>query len=54
MAAIAQIAAVAAGMAILAAAHFDFWSRSLLKNAAVAVGLALVAALLIAASRTLT
>ncbi|MBN8989145.1 MAG: hypothetical protein J0H42_12925 [Rhizobiales bacterium] len=49
----AQVAAVAAGLAILAAAHFDFWNRSLLKSAAVAVGLALVAAWLIAASRAI-
>ena len=54
MAAMAQVAAVAAGMAILAAMQLDIWSRSPLKSVVLAGGLGVVGALLIAAARTLT
>jgi hypothetical protein len=52
-----HIATVAAGLAILAAVHVDFWliaSRSPLKAAALAVGLAAVGALLVTAARTMS
>jgi hypothetical protein len=52
-----HVATVAAGLAILAAVHMDFWliaSRSPWKAAALAGGLAVVGALLITAARTMS
>ena len=57
MTALAHVAAVVAGLAILAAVHADIailLNGRLLKRACVAIGLAIAGALLIAASRTLS